>query len=379
MSRPHHSETGPALYALRAERSRGRRLPEATHAFRNPFQRDRDRVIHSRAFRRLEYKTQVFLNGTGDHLRTRLTHTMEVAAIARTIGRRLRINEDLVEAIALAHDLGHTPFGHVGERMLNRLLEAHGGFDHNSQSLRVVDLLEKKYPWGDGLNLTWEVRSGLVKRREPTPAELDGIPLPRQPSLEAQVADVADDLAYCAHDLDDGIEAGLIRIEQLEDVTLWCLACDEARAGGGDPAAEYFTPYVVRCLIDRLVGDVIAHSLARLEALAPRSPDDVAGAAEPIAGFSPRFHEAVTELRTFLFQHVYWHPEILEVSQRMGGVVRELFHHFVRRPGDLGSGARGRIEQDGLERAVADYIAGMTDRYALLVHAQLEASGNGTP
>ncbi|NOY83115.1 MAG: deoxyguanosinetriphosphate triphosphohydrolase [Kiritimatiellaeota bacterium] len=378
MSGVHHFETGPAPYAVRAEDSRGRRLSEATHAFRNPFQRDRDRVIHSRAFRRLEYKTQVFLNGTGDHLRTRLTHTMEVAAIARTIGRRLRINEDLVEAVALAHDLGHTPFGHVGERMLNRLLEGLGGFDHNTQSLRVVDLLEKKYPWGEGLNLTWEVRSGLVKRRGPAPAKLDGIPLPRQPSLEAQVADISDDLAYYAHDLDDGLEAGLIHVEQLEDVTLWCLAREEARAGGGDPAAEYFIPFVVRCLIDRLVGDAISHSLARLKALAPRSPDDVASAAEPVAGFSPRFREAVTELRTFLFQHVYWHPEILEVSERMGRVVRDLFRHFVRRPDELGSGARGRIEQDGLERAVADYIAGMTDRYALLIHTRLGPAGTGS-
>ncbi len=360
-----------APFAARSSASRGRRHPEPAHAFRTPFQRDRDRVIHSRAFRRLEYKTQVFLNGAGDHLRTRLTHTIEVAAIARTIARRLRVHEDLTEAIALAHDLGHTPFGHVGERALNDLLKDHGGFDHNTQCLRVVDLLEKKYPNIDGLNLTWEVRSGLVKRRGDAPPRLDGVPLPPRPSIEAQIADVADDLAYYAHDLDDGLDAGLIAPEQLEEITLWQRAVAEAVRGGGRPDQEFFTAFVIRCLIDFLVGDVIAAATSNLAALAPQTPQDIAHAPKPVVGFSPETAEACGELRTFLFQHLYWHPDILRVNRRMSAVVRDLFAWFIDHPEDLGHRARARIPEAGLERTVADYIAGMTDRYALASHAEL--------
>lgn len=365
-------EAGLAPYAVSSRSSRGRRHPEPPHPIRTPFQRDRDRVVHSRSFRRLEYKTQVFLNGTGDHLRTRLTHTIEVAAIARTIARPLRTNEDLTEAIALAHDLGHTPFGHVGERVLDELLQHTGhGFDHNQQSLRVVDSLEKKYPSTDGLNLTWEVRSGLVKHRSREAPVLDGLPLPPRPPLEAQIADVADDLAYYTHDIDDGLDAGLITPHELEDVALWHMSAVQAERNGAERQADYFTAYVVRCLIDMLVNDVVEHARGCIERLAPASPEAIQNAAEPTVGFSGAFAEHSQELRSFLFEHVYWHPTVLAVNQRMGSIIRDLFHAFTRRPDRLGQSAQGWVPRVGLERAVADYIAGMTDRYALTVHEEL--------
>lgn len=361
-----------APYAVSSQSSRGRRRPEPAHSIRTPFQRDRDRVIHSRSFRRLEYKTQVFLNGTGDHLRTRLTHTIEVTAIARTIARPLRTNEDLTEAIALAHDLGHTPFGHVGERVLDELLQhTSGGFDHNQQSLRVVDSLEKKYPDTDGLNLSWEVRSGLVKHRTSAPSVLDGQQLRPRPTLEAQIADVADDLAYYAHDIDDGLDAGLITPGELEGVALWHMSAAEAERNGGDREADYFTAFVVRCLIDMLVNDVVENTRECIRRLVPTSPEDVQNAREPAVGFSEALAPHSSELRAFLFEHVYWHPTVLAVNQRMGNIIRDLFHVFTRRPDKLGQSAQGRLPCVGLERAVADYIAGMTDRYALALHEEL--------
>ena len=339
--------------------SGNRRVPEAAHAFRSAFQRDRDRIIHSRAFRRLEGKTQVFLNGTGDHYRTRLTHTMEVAAIARTIARRLGLNEDLSEAIALAHDLGHTPFGHMGERVLDELLRATPlkGFDHNAQSLRVVDVLEKKYPGRDGLNLTWEVRAGLVKHRERHP-ELDGQPLGLEPNLEAQAAHLADDVAYFTHDLDDGFESGLVDDHRLAHVQLWQMAREEALRQGGDPAGEYFPRFAIRCLIDMLVGDIIA------QALDP-------AAERPRIAFSPSLKPLAVELSDRLFELVYRHPEIMAVNQRMGEVMRRLYGFFLEHPEKMGETARVRAAAEGRERAVTDYIAGMTDRYALRLDAEL--------
>ncbi|MCF7855743.1 MAG: deoxyguanosinetriphosphate triphosphohydrolase [Candidatus Pacebacteria bacterium] len=366
------NENHLAPYATRSTESRGRRQPHAAHAFRNPFQRDRDRVIHSRAFRRLDGKTQVFLNGKGDHYRTRLTHTIEVAAIARTIARRLRLNEDLTEAIGLAHDLGHTPFGHVGERVLNRLLgERHGGFDHNFQSLRVVDHLEQKYPDIDGLNLTWEVRCGLIKHRGPQTTELDGVILPRHPALEAQVADVADDLAYYTHDIDDGLEAGLLDDSALADVTLWRKAQDIALHEGASIGDGNLAPYTVRCLIDMLVGNVIARSLDRLQQLEPPSPLMAQEQPEPLIGFDEDFQALNSQLKEFLFQHVYWHPEVTQVNERAGRVVGDLFHFFLEHPDQLGCGARARMKRFGLHRSVADYIAGMTDLFALELHGRL--------
>ena len=358
---------GVAAFAVREDDAAQRRHEEPEHPLRSAFARDRDRIIHSRAFRRLEYKTQVFLNGSGDHYRTRMTHTIEVVAIARTLARGLRVNEDLTEAIALAHDLGHTPFGHVGERILDNLLEDAGGFDHNEQSLRVVDCLEKKYPHVDGLNLTWGVRSGLVKRRGQA-AELDGVPLPPQPSVEAQVADLADDVAYYAHDVDDGVTSGLLDLDQLESVQFWRLASQRARESGGDPGAEYFTSYVVRCLIDMLVGDIVRATGERIRQRAPRRPADVTANPEPLVCFSDGFRAGSSEFRTFLFNKLYWHADVLGVNHRAERSVRGLFEFFRMHPESLGTGARGRIAEYGLERTVADYIAGMTDLYAIQLY-----------
>ena len=360
-----------APYATRATGSRDRRHDESTHHFRNPFQRDRDRVIHSRAFRRLDGKTQVFLNGSGDHFRTRLTHTIEVATIARTIARRLDLNEDLTEAIGLAHDLGHTPFGHMGERVLNSLMADHGGFDHNLQALRIADILEHKYPTFRGLNLTWEVRNGLIKHREPNLTTLDDCLLPPSPSLEAQVADVADDLAYYTHDVDDGIAAGLLTEEQLMDVGLWQRARGLALEDGATPGSEAFVSYAVRCLINMLVDNVLEHSAAELHRLDPPAAAAVTQLPARIIGFTPEFEALNLELRTFLFSNVYRHPDLVAVNDRAGKVVRNLFAWFVRKPEQLGAGAKARIEEFGIDRCAADYVAGMTDHFALDLHRQL--------
>ena len=342
--------------AFRPEESRGRRHPEAEHPFRSPFQRDRDRIIHSRSFRRLDGKTQVFLSGTVDHFRTRLTHTIEVAALARTLARQLGLNEDLAEAVALAHDLGHTPFGHMGERVLDEELRAtaFGGFDHNAQSLRVVDCLERKYPGWDGLNLTWEVRCGLVKHRTPE-TTLDGVPIGLELSLEAQAAHIADDVAYCTHDLDDAFESGLLGEAAVADLVLWQEARAAALRLGGDPAADAFPSFTVRCLINLLVDDILEAAAVRLAAH---------GRAGRL-GFSERVRPLAEELRAALFRHVYRHPDVMAVNRKAGEVVRHLFRHFTAHPEELGDSARVRATADGVERAAADYVAGMTDRYAL--------------
>ena len=365
-------ETWLAAYAVRSSQSRGRRIPASAHLFRAPFQRDRDRIIHSRAFRRLEGKTQVFLSGSVDHFRTRLTHTIEVAAIARTLARRLHLNEDLAEAIALAHDLGHTPFGHMGERVLDAELRHTplGGFDHNAQSLRVVDVLERKYPGLDGLNLSWEVRAGLVKHRTPT-TTLDGVVIGEEVDLEAQAAHLADDIAYCTHDLDDGIESGLMCEADLAGVRLWQRARAAALAQGGEPAEPSFASFVVRCLIDLLVGDCLAESARQL-----------AGVTDPHvarSGFRIRFSPAVAaqaaELRETLFKRLYRHVDVMAVNKRMGQMVRGLFRHFRRHPEAMGETARQRAAAGSGERAAADYIAGMTDRYARTLWNRLKKRG----
>ena len=359
-----------APYAVRGSQSRGRRIASPVHVFRAPFQRDRDRIIHSRAFRRLEGKTQVFLSGSVDHFRTRLTHTIEVAAIARTLARRLHLNEDLAEAIALAHDLGHTPFGHMGERVLDAELRHTplGGFDHNAQSLRVVDVLERKYPGIDGLNLSWEVRAGLVKHRTPE-TTLDGVRIGEEVDLEAQAAHLADDIAYCTHDLDDGIESGLMCEADLAGVCLWQRARASALAQGGDPAEPSFPSFVVRCLIDLLVGDCLAESARQL-----------AGITDPHAArcgfhirFSPEVAVQAAELRDTLFQRLYRHVDVMAVNKRMGNIVRGLFRHFLRHPEAMGETARQRAAEGSVERAAADYIAGMTDRYARTQWRQLKS------
>ncbi|OQA80884.1 MAG: Deoxyguanosinetriphosphate triphosphohydrolase [Lentisphaerae bacterium ADurb.Bin242] len=375
-----------APFATHNRNTRGRRMPEEEHPFRTDFQRDRDRILHSRAFRRLEYKTQVFLNGTGDHYRTRLTHTIEVAAIARTIARSLRLNEDLTETISLAHDLGHTPFGHAGERALQRIMRPYGGFDHNLQALKVVDELEIKYPGFDGINLTWEVRSGLVKHRkneDGSPILLDGEVLPPSPSLEAQIADVADDLTYYGHDVDDGLDSGLLNTRMLAPLKLWELASRSALARGLSPDGERFAAYTVRCLIDAMVGDVIRTSAKALEKAALRSPAEACARPGHLISFSPEFTETTRELRDFLYHNLYFHPELEALNELSFTRMNRIFAYYTGHPEEMGETARSRIGRVGLERAAADYIAGMTDRFAMKEYDRIEptaeASRHGHP
>lgn len=354
-------------YAAHNRDSRGRRIPEPDHPFRTAFQRDRDRILHSRAFRRLEYKTQVFLNDAGDHYRTRLTHTIEVAAVARTIARCLRLNEDLTETISLAHDLGHTPFGHAGERALDKIMTPFGGFDHNGQALKVVDELEIKYPGYNGLNLTWEVRTGLIKHRwneDGSPVLLDGEKLPPQPGLEAQIADVADDLTYYGHDVDDGLDSGLLTLDMLEEVELWRLAAAAAAEKGLSSSGERFAAFTVRCLIDLMVRDVILTSAAAIEQAAPEKAEDVYCLPGKLIRFSPEFQKRTDDLRDFLYHNLYFNPVLKRLNEMSFRNMGKLFSFYVDNPLEMGENARRRIVKTGVEQAAADYIAGMTDRFA---------------
>jgi dGTPase len=349
-----------AGFAQKSAESRGRIYSEPTHPFRTEFQRDRDRVIHSRAFRRLEYKTQVFLNGTGDHYRTRLTHTMEVAAISRTIARCLRLNEDLAEAIALAHDLGHPPFGHAGEKTLDELMAVHGGFEHNRQALRVVEELEQKYPGFDGLNLTWEVREGLAKHFAPHREQ--GF---HSPSLEAQIANLADEITYYSHDLDDGLEAGLIEERKLEQIALWGETFARVKAEHPQLDDERRHYFLIRCLINTEVEDVITTSSERLAASSVTSADDARRRERRLIAYSDELRRKNLVLREFLYKNLYYHPAVHEPNERACDRIRSLFRAYLDNPDRLGSQARRRIEKVGLHRAVCDYMAGMTDRYAV--------------
>jgi dGTPase len=367
-----------APYAQRSGDSAGRRHPLPRHPYRTEFARDRARIIHSRAFRRLEYKTQVFLNGTGDHLRTRLTHTIEVASISRTIARALSLNEDLAEAIALAHDLGHAPFGHPGEETLDRLMRDHGGFDHNVQTLRIVELIESDYPGVPGLNLSFEVVEGLRKHQlffePPARAGVEGNPSGERyasPTLEAQIANLADEITYHSHDLDDGLGSGLIRFEQLAGLAVWRAAGDEVRArhpGLPEPESK---AAVVRRVIDRQVEDVIATSDARIEAARVRSVADVRRQPGPLIGYSAELLAANRELRDFLYPNLYYHPEVRGENDRGCALLAEVFAQYLAAPEKLGEAASRRVATEGLHRTVCDYLAGMTDRYLLEEHARL--------
>jgi dGTPase len=356
-----------APYATKNKGISGRRFPEEEHPFRTDFQRDRDRILHSRSFRRLEYKSQVFLNGTGDHLRTRLTHTIEVAAVARTISRALMLNEDLSETIALAHDIGHTPFGHPGETVMNELMKEDGGFDHNIQSLRIVDILERKYPGYDGLNLTLEVRSGLVKHRETGKTVLDGDKLPSSSSLESQAADVADDLSYYGHDVDDGLDAGLIDEAMLESLKIWNIAAEKAKKCGLKKG-DKFRSFSVRCLIDMMVKNVIDNSERHIIELNISNPSDAQNHPQKIISFDREFDEMTAELRNFLYHNVYYRPEVAGVNIEAAEKIRAIFKAYCENPKLMGKIANSRIQNDGIKRAVADYVAGMTDRFALIEH-----------
>ena len=376
-----------AEFACHPAASRGRRHPETPAPTRTEFQRDRDRIVHSTAFRRLVYKTQVFLNHEGDLFRTRLTHSLEVAQLARSIARSLRINEDLVEAISLAHDLGHTPFGHAGQDALNACMSVYGGFEHNLQSLRVVDQLEERYPDYDGLNLTFETREGILKHCSRSHAERLDIEEPggigsrflrrEQPSLEAQLCNLADEIAYNAHDIDDGVRSGLITMAQLEDVLLF----DQHRA---DALADYpdlahpqkhrrLLFEAIRRMLSEQVYDVIAATRLALDRQAPCDVEAVRRS-PPLVTFGDSMRAQSLELKQFLFKNLYRHPRVMETSARAQEVVRDLFAAYTATPGEMKPAfAERALLDEGAQRAraVADFIAGMTDRFAAREHQRL--------
>ncbi|MFN3652055.1 MAG: deoxyguanosinetriphosphate triphosphohydrolase [Armatimonadota bacterium] len=360
-----------APYACRAAETRGRRHPEEEHPLRSPFERDRDRIIHSRAFRTLEYKTQVFVNHEGDYYRTRLTHTLEAAQITRTLARFLRLNEDLAEAVALVHDVGHPPFGHAGEQALEERMWEHGGFEHNRQGLRVVDYLESRYPEFPGLNLTWEVREGIAKHsRRFDPAapipEFQEFAGSRWPSLEAQIADVSDQIAYNAHDLDDSLTAGLIRLEELERVSLW----RRVTAGRGTALTPEQAKYQgVRALINAQVQDVAQVAERRVREWGLESPDGIRSAPGPAAGLSEEMAELNEELRAFLRENVYRNYRVFRMSIKARRVLDSLFESYLEHPKQLPPAAL--CEDEPLARCVCDYLAGLTDREALNEHRRL--------
>jgi len=364
-------ETSLAHYAARSSRTRGREHTESSHAYRTEYQRDRERIIHSRAFRRLEYKTQVFINHEGDHYRTRLTHTIEVAQIARAVSRALRLNEDLSESIALAHDLGHTPFGHVGEKELDRLLKDHGGFEHNRQSLRVVEVLEKRYSDFDGLNLTWETREGIIKHSgtydRPETSEFRP---EEQPSLEAQIIDIADEIAYNNHDLDDGIASGLLDYDGVVKLEMW----ERAKKLYGRPlpdSRKSAAREIIRTIINLLVTDLINSMVKKINDNNINSYEDVKNSPAKLASFSDDIGKANNELKKFLRKNMYQHYRVTRMSLKSQKVINELFHIYTEHPDTLPEGYNEQIEQQGVIRTVTDFIAGMTDRFALEEYRKL--------
>ncbi|HEY1794619.1 MAG TPA: deoxyguanosinetriphosphate triphosphohydrolase [Stellaceae bacterium] len=377
------SVAGRAPYASKPEESRGRLYPEAEHQMRSPFQRDRDRIIHSTAFRRLKHKTQVFVYHEGDHYRTRLTHSLEVAQIARTVARTLRLDEDLAEALALAHDLGHTPFGHAGEEALNAEMASYGGFSHNDQTLRILTRLERTYAEFDGLNLTWETLEGTAKHNgplgEPVPpsiAEYDSrhkLELQTHPGPEAQIASISDDIAYNNHDIDDGLRAGLFSVADLAEVPLVGPVFAEVAAHYPGIEEARLIHESIRRLIDRMVRDLIAETGDRLAASGAKSADEIRHLGRPVAEFSAEMRAHDRTLKKFLYQRMYRHYRVNRMSSKARRVVHELFQLYMsepetlpdewRPPADAATAARARI--------VADYLAGMTDRFALDEHQRL--------
>jgi dGTPase len=346
----------------------GREHPEPPPEWRTHYQRDRDRVIHSRAFRRLEYKTQVFLNGTGDHLRTRLTHTIEVAAIARNIASALRLNEDLAETIALAHDLGHSPFGHKGETVLARLMKGYGGFEHNRHSLRIVEELEQKYPDFSGLNLSWEVLEGLAKHQTAfdRPGKRKGFAA-RNPSLEAQIANLGDEITYYSHDLDDGLDSGLLSEKNLRRcVRIWAHAARLVKKEHGNLPDECRRYVIIRTIIDMQIKDVVENSERLIRAAGINSADDVRRFPKALVQHSPERRKLNLELRKYLYKNLYYNPVVHQPNRRAVKTLEQLFKYYLAHPKEIGEGARRRIRQTGLHRAVCDYLAGMTDRYVML-------------
>ena len=386
-----------SVYACDPEHSRGRLFAEPPSKTRSPFRRDCDRVIHSTAFRRLKHKTQVFVFHEGDHYRTRLTHSLEVAQIARALARQLGLDEDLTEALALAHDLGHPPFGHAGERALDACMQAHGGFDHNAQTLRVVTSLEHRYPEFDGLNLTWETLEGIVKHNGPL-AERNGAAVGRYrdhgipsgisdytrtydlelwsfASLEAQVAAIADDIAYDAHDIDDGLRAGLFTVDDLKTMPLTAAIIADIAGHYPDLDDDRRGAELVRELISYLIGAVVSESRSRLQAAKPNSVDDVRNHGEVLIAFSPGAAQAEAEIKSFLKQGMYRHPRVMHVMGDAEQILFDLFARYQKVPGDLPPewlppGAEAETETERARR-IGNFIAGMTDRFALTEHQRL--------
>ncbi|MFO1462692.1 MAG: deoxyguanosinetriphosphate triphosphohydrolase [bacterium] len=361
-----------APYASHSAQSMGREYPQEEHPYRTRFQRDRDRIVHSKAFRRLEYKTQVFVNHEGDHYRTRLTHSLEVAQISRSIARMLRLNEDLSEAICLAHDLGHPPFGHSGQDVMNELMKDKGGFEHNRQSLRIVTVLEDRYPHFPGLNLSFEVLEGISKHF--TDYDLpDGRGFHRegQPSLEAQIANLSDEIAYNNHDLDDGLRSGMITLEQLREVEIWQELFEAVERELPEARLKTKVHEAIRRLINRLVTDLVEHTMEGIETHGIRTIEDVRQAPRQLVGYSERVRGKNAELKKFLFKNLYRHYRVERMADKAERILRNLFKAYTHNPKILPPWVFDRAGSDDPMRAICDYIAGMTDRYALDEHHKL--------
>ncbi|MDX8401347.1 MAG: deoxyguanosinetriphosphate triphosphohydrolase [Mariprofundaceae bacterium] len=377
--RPRDYDDGLAPWACKAAFSRGRDHPEAESVHRNPYQRDRDRIIHSTAFRRLEYKTQVFVNHEGDHYRTRLTHSVEVAQIARSICRVLGLHEDLAEAIALAHDLGHTPFGHSGQDALDAVMRPYGGFEHNRQSLRVVEKLERRYAAFPGLNLSYETREGIVKHHSPYDIpknrDLARFHLDEQAPLEAQVSNLADEIAYTNHDVDDGYRAGMLGLDDLMEVAVFRMHFEQAEQDCKGAPERILVHETVRRMINFMVLDVVEETLRRLTEAGVDGFAAVRAARSPLVGFSREVRHLNGELKRFLYRRMYRHHRVVRMAAKAQRVIREMFAAYMETPEMLPDGPRNRALEAADEavraRVIADYIAGMTDRYALDEYARL--------
>ena len=360
-----------APYATLACQSRGREYPEPEQDYRTAFQRDRDRIIHTTAFRRLEYKTQVFINYEGDYYRTRLTHTLEVAQIGRSIARALGANEDLVEAICLVHDIGHPPFGHSGEIILDKLMTGHGGFDHNKQSLRIVTKLEERYPEWPGLNLTYEVREGIVKHEtEYDITDAESYEPQKRGSLEAQIANVADELAYNAHDLDDGLRSGMLQPEQVEHLELWQML-KESIGWDGRKFDDQVRYRLIRRLIGLEIDDVIEHTHRVLAQANPQSLEELQLLPYNVIGHSEAYVRMNRALKDLLYSQLYRHYRVMRMAAKAERFISEIFNAYVTRPEQLPEEAQRKLQQRSLHRVVCDYISGMTDRYALQEYQRL--------
>jgi len=361
-----------APYAACSRDSRGRAHPEPEHSFRTAFQRDRDRVVHCTAFRRLEYKTQVFVNHEGDHYRTRLTHSLEAAQISRTLARRLGLNEDLAEAVTLAHDLGHTPFGHSGQDEMDKLMAEHGGFEHNLQALRIVDHLEKRYPGFRGLNLTWEVREGIFKHspglREDGPVEFR---TGSQPVLESQLVDLADEIAYTNHDLEDGLTSKILSLESLEEVELWRENFRKSADAQPAESPKIHIRMTVRAIINELVTDLVAEITRGIDTRGIKSVSDIERQDDRLSRFSETTDARKAQLKQFLFVNLYRDYRVVRMAEKAKRLIRELFTGYTNNPLQLPPHISARIDSDGVHRVVCDYIAGMTDRFAADEHSKL--------